>query len=786
MHASFRTIFYSALTLAALTATLTLFNTNSSSAAGSPVTLPIGQDTFKIEVNHTGIHEVTYEMLEQAGMQVDSIDPRTFQMMHRGQPVHYQFAGDADASFEPNEKVRFYGWSFDGTRHDFLYTDSSYFWIWADGDADRIGSAGNLTGNPVAQNWPASITLAENNSFTNTFTPWVGQPNEPDAWYWDLLKPSTPFQASLALPHPDPTGSDVQIDAEFLSRRSNVRRTVTVTVGSSQPLTTTWSGIASRNVVGSIDISDMDASGSTLLQIMYDGELTFNSGSVNFDTETRFNEITVDYARTFAADDDELIFEVDSDSAEDYAVTGLSRSSITSYHVWDISEPTTPRAIAVQQSDLNNGTLRFGRNTRTGSFIVSAKTNDAPPVAISKYVPVQTSPTQGAQWVAITHSDFLAETQRLATHRSGIGNLSTHIVDIEDIFNQYGYGYPVPGSMKAYMQNAYDNWSVQPEYLLLVGDTTQNPDQRPCTTCSSKWIQTLISYVPTDLVFVDRSQGLVPSDHTFVTLEGDDLIPDVAVGRIAARTPNDVKSAVDKIIRYDQAVIAEESWTREMMFLADNRDGGGDFCTENQNVDDEAIPADFGSTHLCLDTYLAEVGTTYPNEAAAVTQMRTDIFNHIAASSAGIVNYRGHGSISTWAQNIISRDNTNLWANFNRPVVILSADCLDSNFVFVEQAQSLSETFLMMEGAGSAAHWGSSGLGFSREHTVLHLGFYDAIHEQGNTRIGDVINSSKTNYIEGFGGHNSEIYSFTLHGDPAMYLVNPFTANKLYLPIINR
>jgi hypothetical protein len=41
--------------------------------AGEPTRLPIGQETYKIEVDQDGVYELTYEMLAAAGMDVDNV-----------------------------------------------------------------------------------------------------------------------------------------------------------------------------------------------------------------------------------------------------------------------------------------------------------------------------------------------------------------------------------------------------------------------------------------------------------------------------------------------------------------------------------------------------------------------------------------------------------------------------------------------------------------------------------------------------------------------------------------
>lgn len=753
----------------------------------SAIALPTSQDTYKIAIASDGIYEISYADLQAAGMSVDTVNPNNFVMMVNGETVSFELIGDSDTQFEAGEKVRFYAWAFDGSRHDAQYVTNNIFWLWANGSSDQVAAVANQSGsNPIATAWRSSVTAEENNTFSNTFSRWLNADNEPDAWYWDYLHNASPFNTILTLPHPASTSGDAAVVTEVTSLNSIVSRKVSVSIGSSPIYDSTWSGLDNRNIGGAVAAAELAADGQTSVKVDFAANLISGSETSKLDRDTLLNRITVDYWRLFIADNNELTFNVAANSAEDYAISGLSEANINNFIVWDISTRTEPKRVTLNAANLSGGVLRFGRNSANGTYIVTTKANSKSAISIERYNSISLDPAQGAEWVAITHADFASETQRLATYRHDVRNMSTHVVDFKDVMNQYGYGLPIPSAIHDYMQHGYDTWATKPAYLLLVGDATQNPLQRNCASCTG-WDSSIRTFVPADLIFEDRFLGLIPSDHTFGLLAGNDIVSELAIGRIAARTAADVTHVVDKTIRYEEAVLGREGWIKQILFAADNTDSGGNFCQENNNVATDYLPADNSSTHYCLDDYLDKIPSEYANESSAVAAMRSDIFNRVASNSTGIFNYRGHGSIHTWAQNLINRNHGYLWANDDRPTVILSADCLDSNFVWVEAKQSLSETFLMQEDSGSAAHWGSTGLGYSHEHTVLHVGFYDALHVDGNYRIGDAILHSKANYHHSFNGHSSEIYAFTLHGDPALQLdTTTDLDHNIFLPIITR
>ena len=745
---------------------------NANAAANATIPLPSDRQSYKIEVSQDGIHEVDYAALQAAGMNVGSVNPQTFQLIHRGESVAFQFLGDADTNFEAGEKIRFYGWEFDGTRYEQRYIDNTLFWLWADGTPDNIASESNAKGNPVATQWRSSVTNEVDRAFSPSYFRWRNEPNEPDSFYWDYIyaSSSTATDFEVILPHPVANAADADLTAEFISSWYSVStRNVNVAFNLEAPVVGSWLGKDNVNINDSLPSSALNQSATNNVSISVD-----SGGSEAANDFVMLNRITVDYWRQFEADDDQLIFNSHEASTRDFEVRGLNESNAASIFVWDITDRNQPVSIDIATADVNGGNVHFGRNNAAANstFIVTTEANIRTPVAISAYTPIDITPADGAEWLAISHADFLSEVNRLADYRENSAGMTSHVVDAHHIYQQYDWGYWSPIALRNYVQEAYDTWPERPAYLLLVGDATHNPRQLECDTCSSSWDTSIDTLLPTDLIFEDRFLGMIPSDHTFALLEGNDLVPDISVGRIAARNLVDVTNVVDKTLRYEDAIQKQESWLKEMIFLADNTDGGGNFCYENSNIESNFVPDIYNSTHLCLPT----------DSSSDIQDLRTQFFGRIASHSGGIINYRGHGGIAFWGGSLVTRDDTALWANNDKPSIILSADCLDSHFAWVESAQSLSESFLMMESAGSVAHWGSTGLGYSAEHSILHGGFYDAQFNGGANRIGDAIKQSKSAYITGSAGDISEAYTFTLQGDPALRLDVPL--KEVFLPIV--
>ena len=771
--------------------------TNHSADAATPeqttiVRLPVGQDTFKIELNETGLYELTYSQLQTAGMDVNNINPATLAMMNAGQTVAYEWVGDSDSMFEAGEKVRFFGTKYAGSRHDQQYVNNNVYWLWANGTPTRVSTVQNESGHNPAAYWTSTETFAEDRFFdftdTNQNAGWAFV--ESDSWFWEFLIHNITTTMTVDLSHPVDVGIDANYQIEVFSERRLVGAThdITVAVNNDQP--TLFRGTSA--------VEAMIHSGTTPPSILTDGTNDFHlrPASTQGGDHMFLNEITVEYTRLFRADNDQLLFDYTQNGGVAFAVDNLSVSTANDLVVWDVSNAATPVIVEIEDADISSGVgsvVNFGRTLNGAStFLVTTPAN-AQSATVSKYVATELNPANGAEWIAITHNEIRTEVDRLATHRAATNNIATHVVDVNDVINQHGFGYPIPDAIHAYLQQAYDSWSTQPQYVLLAGDASINPRQRPCSTaprrsCPFPWNTTDVNYVPTYLVHQDPFVGLIPSDHPFSLMEGNDLIPELAVGRITVGNRDinptfnvnltleqQAKIIVDKIIRYESAIENEESWTKRFIFLADDADAGGAFCFDSENAASR-IPDEFTKKFFCHDDYIAA------NPVGSVSRLNSDLTNDINSNSAAIVNYRGHGSVVNWGNGILAREDQRNMFNFDRPFVVLSADCLDNYFSF-NNLMSFSEAFMRAENKGAVAHWGSTGLGFSWEHTILHNAFYDGLYKMGLSTIGDAIVHSKTVY-HASPGSRSELYAFTLQGDPAMNM--PTVEYQVFVPIVTQ
>lgn len=734
------------------------FRPNPMEQNAATVTLPVGVDAYKIAVDQDGVYQISYEDLRTAGMNVAAVNPQTFQMMTNGQAVSYSLVDDGDTLFEPGEKVLFYGWKYTGPRLDRQYIQHNIFWLWANGSPQRVSTINNPTGFPAKTTFRSSLTAEQDLLFTSTYTAlWDTFPNDPDAFYWARIDkygvPLVSVTLPVELPHPAAGAPDANFTVEVLTRGWYSHSAVATM--NNDPNAATWSGYGylNANLVGAVPQSAV-LPGTNQFQI------SLNSLG---DGTLYVNRITVDYWRELTADANELSFSVDAAGTDEFQIGGFAVGNPSDFLALNITQPTNPARIAINSADITGAgpySLRLGSNHPADArYFVTSWANLRTPTAINRYLVANLEPpTRAVDWLAIAYPDFLGETRRLADHRTTQDGLRTWVVDVNDVINQFGYGLPIPQALQSYIRHAVLDWAAGPEYVLLVGDSTNDPRGLTCATCPIE------QFVPTELAFIDRWQGLIPIDHSYSLVVGADDLPDVAVGRLPAQTVAQVAGMVDKIITFESNLDNQAPWMTNVILLADNAEPGDDFCAQSHETMVN-LPPNYHIEEMCL---VAPSGRT---------ALRNRLLAYLAQPGSAFLSYRGHGSISYWAHNLMTAADDAVWQNAGKPTAILSADCLDGYFAWPGTAYlGLGEQFMKVNGGrGAVAHWSSTGLGYSFEHNVLHTAFYDSLFVMGETTLGMANVVAKWVYLTG-GNYPSEGYAFVVLGDPALHLVQAPTS----------
>jgi hypothetical protein len=355
----------------------------------------------------------------------------------------------------------------------------------------------------------------------------------------------------------------------------------------------------------------------------------------------------------------------------------------------------------------------------------------------------------GAQYVVVAPTHLLGQaTQLTALRRS----MTTMVVDIEDVYDEFNHGLASPRALQEFMAWAAANWSVAPEYLVLVGAGTF--DYKDYNQLGGNLIPPALVGTP---------QGIYASDQLFGDVDGDE-VPDVAVGRIPVLTVAELQGYIQKLRRVERD--SGPDWRGSTLFVADDQDDGGDF-----KLSANRVSAHLGPQFTVQQILLDDLNSADP---AAAKQQVIDALN----AGVGFFNYTGHGGVTLLAEfgdplhdppvpliPMLTTDDAAALTNADRPPVMAALTCVAGRFE-VPAFESMAEAMVLNPNGGAVAAWAPSGLSYNVDAERLNRAFVDAAFGQDIT-LGQAVREALATYAaEGFYRHLLLVYN--VFGDPAL------------------
>jgi len=251
---------------------------------------------------------------------------------------------------------------------------------------------------------------------------------------------------------------------------------------------------------------------------------------------------------------------------------------------------------------------------------------------------------------------------------------------MEDLYDEFSFGTKDSKAMKEFFIRARASWKKPPRFVLLVGDASFDP--RNYLGLGN------FDFLPTKLL--DTAYMETASDDWFVDFNGDGL-PEMAIGRLPVRTPEETATVVSKIIGYEKA--APGAWANEVLLVADQN---GDFDFEGAY---QELETQFPKQMTVWSVYRGQVG----DEAA-----RAAILGSINEGKL-IINYIGHGTVDLWRGSLLTASDTSSLTNGAALPFVVGMTCLNG-FFQTPYVETLAEALLKAGNGGAVAVWTSSGL----------------------------------------------------------------------------
>lgn len=336
--------------------------------------------------------------------------------------------------------------------------------------------------------------------------------------------------------------------------------------------------------------------------------------------------------------------------------------------------------------------------------------------------------SQNADYIIIAPEPFYSspKLKQLAEWHSQYSGLDVVVAQYEKLYS-FGSGGNKDANIKAFIQYAYNYWKSPHSadghirYVLLVGD---------------------VEFVPVHISEETSFDEQVVTDNWYACVSGNDLMPDIMIGRFPSKTLNELSIMIDKTIQYEQNPLYSD-WANNALLSVGT--------VESLHTDLE----------YARDQYLVPGG--YNVEELSVLD-GDNSNNMISELNKGkyILDYAGHGSTTSWE--IFNAQDVQKLKNDRMLPAIFSLACSTAHFDDPDK-DSLAEAFIKSKNGAIAFFGGSRLVAISS----IGFGLSEAIAGSHIYNLGEITMHAKLMLIPDT--TNMELYN--LIGDPALDLGAP-------------
>ncbi len=735
--------------------------------AQEPVPPPAGP-RWKLIVERDGWYRVGLAELAAAGIDPQLLDPGRLRLEQGGQAVALWLEGLEDGRWDAGDSLGFWGQerrappggtvTFLGRALPVRLGDARY------GPDNAYVLSLAPQGGPRIQSRDAAPTGLPGPARTSLRQIWREEPRmrwyanhflDDDTWFWtewsepDENKP--PYRSfRLSPPAVDPAGAPAQLTVAVRSRVAPEQPvTVSVTLGgAAQPSAEQhWQGIAARELEA--DLGGPPPAGAPL-------DVTI---TVQPDLGTRriyLDWMSLRYDRLLVAQAGSLDLQAPAEAGR-LQVTGLAAEGLLAL---DISDPARPVRLTglVVGSGPEGPTVDFASRAGDRRYWLGDPTGVRRPKLLA---PLRDDdlwqPAQGAEHLILAPEAWREAAEVLAAHRRA-GGLSSRVLSLEAVWDQFADGLANPAAIQRFLAHALAQWPApRPRFALLVGDGHWNAFGSPDYPSPPV-------VMPPNLVFADPFQGEVDSASRLAAISGDDLLPDLSVGRVTAGSAEELAAAVAKTIAYENA--GAQPYQSRQLFVTDcGGDASGDFVASTERLIRGALPPGATARRLRADDYPGACA----GEAAGLEGLRQGVIDLLNDEGGLFLNYVGHGYPEGWSGlQLLHTSRLGGLANGARLPIVLSWTCLDGYWLHPDKP-SLAEELVLGSDRGAVAAFSPTGLGLVVGHDLLWRHLYDAIYQDGLGRLGPATDLAKLRLWAG-GTHLDLVDTYTVFGDPALRL----------------
>ncbi len=730
------------------------------------------KDYFKIYIKNKGLYRITYKELIESGVQMNDVPLDKLELYNNGQQVPlYVVDVNKNGIFDAGDYFEFVGFPPPATAYcssNIYNNDNVYFFST---QADSAGLRYKVT-NGYSDKYDYSyqtnytkLHFERDSLFENLG---YAVNDQRDFWLWDNISGQNGsvlhgFNYHFNSMKGFNTDSanvtfKVQLQGLTTSGSCGLNHRAYVVLNGKTISSIMWSNQNTATFNQTVKISNNDFHiypTGNVLEVIDKGDACPSAGS----DEVAVNWFEIDYWKDNRADTNHIEFSSPPN------VTGIirywtyswQRDTVTVFIPQEnkvITNPLIPH-------DQYNSVLFVDTVSSPVDYFCAGNDYFLSPDSIVKSMKSDLrSTSNGADYIIIANPDFKSVAERLANFRqtnfpdTSIPNPRIKIVYVNQIYNEFSNGLLDPFALQAFVKYAFYNWQKpSPSYVVLLGDMSH--DYRHVLTTSRP------DFVPS-IPYFTPVYGEGVSDNMIVAVSGNDVHPDLAIGRLSCETVAEGNVLVDKLVNYPAD--NTKQWKQNVLLIS-----SGLSQQDEQQLGLNLASDELRQNYVVPNGFKATMIMRYPDQPDFIKyegsgpQIRQQIDNGTV-----LTNFYGHGGGYQWDLTFLN-DDIYLLNNGGRLPLILSLTCYTAHF---DDQNVFGEQFNKVPGKGSIGFFGNVGLTYWLVGTYLDGLIFNQIFNKRNYIVGKVFQDIK-DIAPATGYTTGQIALLTYLGDPLLKLAMP-------------
>lgn len=604
---------------------------------------------YKFKVIQDGLHRISTSALVSAGIPASEIIGANVKVVNNGKEVPLYVT--TNEQLGESDFVEFYGKRNDGSfdrqlyilpeyqpnRYRSLFTDTATYYIAIDpsGQRQRMRSVENELVNLPAKEefyYHVSKLHSTGNGFREGMSPnqllsyVYNSEFDVGEGFTEILISGPSGVRLYSLPTPNKYNGTTPTESFLrgcLLYAANATHSLRISVGS-ESLDTIFSA---RSGIYEFNYKVPNASYTALAQVRVSA-LTNSTRAASYWLEFIYPRL----------------YNFNNTSKNDFAVHKRSKAyaEIANYNnrstnaiVYDLKNQH--RYIATRENNLTKISFVETDQLKDSLYISSQDTGDIVNVGLIESADL---PSFGdADYLIITAKELTNSTDGInyvkeyADYRASDlgGSYNVHTYYIDELENYFSYGIKGhPSAIRNLINYLVDKSSLRPELVFIIGkgfsySTHRNVSQR-----------------------ILQSYGHPASDNLLVARSPQIPYPQVGVGRLSARTTNDIKVYLEKVKLYEEIqqvgssedqTLERKEWMKSVLHL-----GGGNFLDEQQTF---ARYLENYKRIIEGPSFGGKVHSVYKNSTDPVQVAQSAIIDSMLFNGTSLVTFFGHSSTST-------------------------------------------------------------------------------------------------------------------------------------------